>query len=297
MEFTYYPGCSVESSSRHYDMSTRALCKQLGITLSELEDWNCCGATAYMSVQELRAFAISGRNLALAERHGKDVITACPACYLALYKTNDYVSKYPDIKAKVNTALSAADLKYEGSVKIRHLLDVIANDYGTDLLAQRVKHPLKGLKVAPYHGCQLTRPFAAFDRYDDPKTLDRVLEAVGAEPVSYPLTTRCCGGMMMTTAPDVAKKLVGDLLKCARDSGADCICVACPLCYVNLDSYQDELPATQMGAAPIPIFFFTQLLGLSVGIDKRELGFHMSLVPAEPALSKIETPEPVAAGS
>jgi heterodisulfide reductase subunit B len=296
MEFTYYPGCSAEGSSRHYDMSTRAVCTALGIALHELDDWNCCGATAYMSVQELRAFAISGRNLALAEPLKRDVITACPACYLALYKTNDYVGHYPDIKEKVNSALSAADLVYEGSIRVRHLLDVLANDYGTDLLHQKVRRPLSGLKVACYHGCQLTRPFAAFDEYDNPKTLDRVIEALGAEVVHYPLTTKCCGGMMMTTAPDVALKLVGDLLKCAKDNGADCISVACPLCYVNLDSYQDQLEATNNGAEPVPIFFFTQLAGLALGVGEKELGFSMSLVPAGPVLAKIAPPEPVAAG-
>lgn len=296
MEFTYYPGCSAESSSRHYDISTRAVCKELGIGLSELDDWNCCGATAYMSVQELRAFAISGRNLALAEPLEKDVITACPACYLALYKTNEYVGHYPDIKEKVNSALAAADLKYDGSIHVRHLLDVIANDYGTDLLHQKVKRPLSGLKVACYHGCQLTRPFAAFDKYDAPTTLDKVMEAAGAEAVYYPLTTTCCGGMMMTTASDVALKLVGDLIKCAKDNGADCISVACPLCYVNLDSYQDQLEAAGMGASAVPIFFFTQLVGLALGIDEKELGFSMSFVPAAQALGKIEAPEPVPAG-
>lgn len=296
MEFTYYPGCSAESSSRHYDLSTRAVCKELGIGLSELDDWNCCGATAYMSVQELRAFAISGRNLALAEPLGREIITACPACYLVLHKTNDYISHYPDIREKINAALSAAGLEYTGSVGIRHLLDVIGNDYGTDLLHQRVKRSLGGLKVACYHGCQLTRPFAAFDKYDNPTTLDRVMEAAGAEAVRYPLTTKCCGGMMMTTAPEVATKLVNDLIKCALDNGADCIATACPLCYVNLDSYQNQLEITGTGAEPMPIFFFTQLLGLALGIDEHELGLGMSVVPADSALAKIATPQPAAAG-
>jgi heterodisulfide reductase subunit B len=300
--YLYYPGCSLKGTGRAYETSLLAVFRALGVELLELDDWNCCGATAYMSVDEVKAFALSGRNLALAERQGLldeargvqvDLIAPCSACYLVLNKTQAYMSYYPKIGQRVSQALQAAGLHYKGSLRIRHPLDVLVNDVGLDEIALKVKTPLKGLKVAPYYGCQIVRPFATFDDRHNPVTMDRLLGAVGAEVVDYPLKTSCCGGSLTGNLPKVGVPLVHALLDEARKRGADVVATVCPLCQFNLDAFQerDSGRRTNDHFAPaashqLPVVYFTQLLGLALGIPARELGLQANIVPAEPVLAK-----------
>ena len=156
MKFSYYPGCSVEGMNKAYDKSARVVCDALGVNLAELNDWNCCGASAYMSIRELRAHLISARNLALAEKEKKDLVVVCPACLTTLTKTNHYMAENPRLKKTIGTALKAANLQYWGSVKVRHLLEVIVNDVGENEIKSRIKRLVQGSEGRPYYGCQLT---------------------------------------------------------------------------------------------------------------------------------------------
>ncbi|KPJ59303.1 MAG: hypothetical protein AMJ46_11715 [Latescibacteria bacterium DG_63] len=285
MDYTYYPGCSLEVSNKAYDISARNVAKALGANLIELEDWNCCGATNYMSVRELRSFAISARNLALAQKENRDLVTVCSACYTTLNKTHQYMEADGKLKAEINNALSAVNLKYDGDLKVRHLLDVFVNDIGIENIAKKVKVPLKGLRVVPYYGCQLTRPNATFDDAEFPTTMDTLFRALGADVVDYPLKTKCCGGMLMTTAEKVALKLVRNLLDCAVKRGVDCIVTPCPLCHFNLDAYQNNVNKMFGTNFAVPILFFTQLTGVALGLSGREIALGQEIVPAEEALS------------
>jgi len=281
MELLYYPGCSVEYTARMYDQSARAACRPLDIEFKELADWNCCGATTYMSVRELVAHGNSARNLALARNEGAtEMVTVCPACYIVLAKTNHYFQDYPEFAEGIRQALQAAGLDYDGGLRIRHLLDVVVNDVGLDKVVAKRTRPLEGLKVAPYHGCMLTRPFEEFDSPERPRTMDRLLEALGASVIDYPLTSKCCGGMVTNTEPAKTVPVVATLLRSALALGADCICVACPLCHMNLDFYQPEVSKYLATEVRIPIVYFTQLMGLAFGLPKEELGFGMELVSA-----------------
>lgn len=285
MEYTYYPGCSLEISGKAYDVSARNVAKALDANLVELEDWNCCGATNYMSVRELRSFAISARNLALAEKEKRDLVTACSACYTTLSKTHKYMESNEKLREQINDALSAVSLRYDCTIRVRHLLEVLVNDVGVDAIARKAKVNLKGLKVVPYYGCQLTRPYGTFDDPESPTSMDRLFAALGADVVDFPLKTKCCGGMLMTTAETVALKLVRNLLEVASRARADCIVTPCPLCQFNLDAYQDRVNGAFRTDFATPILYFTQLVGVALGLSDKEILLGKEIVSANRVLS------------
>jgi heterodisulfide reductase subunit B len=285
MEYLYYPGCSLESSGKAYDESLRATFRALGVELKELEDWNCCGATMYMSVDEAVSLAISARNLALAEQLGfRGLIAPCSACYTVLLKTNRFLRDSPELKSQVDHLLAKAGLSYNLTVTVRHPLDVLVNDVGVETIARAAKRTLAGVRFASYYGCQIVRPERGFDDREFPMTMDRLFERLGATSVYFPLKTRCCGGMLMTTFQDVALHLVNELLECAAENGAQCVVTTCPLCQVNLEAYQKRLGKKFGKSYNIPVMFFTQLLGLALGCLESELGLQRNLIAFEAAL-------------
>jgi heterodisulfide reductase subunit B len=287
MRYTYFPGCSLESTGKPYDLSLRAVCRLLDVDLRELDDWNCCGATAYMSVAETLALAVSARNLALAEREGADLVAPCSACYLVLHKTHRYLAEQPELRARVGEALAQADLSYGGSLRIRHPLDVLVNDIGIEAIAAKAVRSLEGARVAPYYGCQLVRPERGFDDREAPMWLDHLFRRLGADVVDFAMKVRCCGGMLMTTSEDVGLRLSGDVLACAMDAGANVVATTCPLCQINLEAYQDRIGRAMRRRIRIPAVYFTQLLGLALGAGAEELGLPLNLVPLGPELATL----------
>lgn len=292
MTYLYYPGCSLKSTGKPYEESLRAVFHALDITLEEVDDWNCCGATAYASIDEKRAFSLAARNLALAERQrgavngdSVDLIAPCSACFLVLTKAQKYIAEYPEVRSSVHRALAAADFVYSGRVRVRHPLDVLVNDVGTDRLKKAVKVPLKHLRIAPYYGCQVVRPFATFDDPFNPTSMDRLLEATGATMVDWPLRTRCCGGSLSGTIPDAGLRLNQHLLHEARRKGAHAVANCCPLCQFNLECFQDRIAARYREEVSIPVVYFTQVLGLALGLSERELGLHRLFVPLQRQIS------------
>ena len=284
MKYLYFPGCSLKGTGKAYEESLLAVFRALGVELKEIDDWNCCGATTYMSVDEAKSYALAGRNLAIAEREELDVIAPCSACYLGLNKAQKSLQDHPEIRARVTKALAAAGLEYHGKVKVRHPLDVLINDVGLDAIAKRIKSPLKGHKFAPYYGCQIVRPFASFDDQYDPKTMDKLLAAAGAENVTFPLKTRCCGGSLTGTVPEVGLRLAYIILKEAKKRGAEAVVTVCPLCQFNLDGYQDQI-ARKFEAVDMPVVYFTQVLGLAMGLSADELGLKRSIISADVVLA------------
>ena len=286
--YSYYPGCSLEATSKAYDRSTRAVAERLGIRLIELEDWNCCGATAYMSIQELLSFAISARNLALAEQYGRPLVTPCAACFTTLNKTNTYLAEFPKLKEQIDEILDEGDLTYNGTVQVRHLLSVFTHDFGTEAIQAKAKRDLRGLKVACYYGCQIVRPLHEFDDPEMPTTMDTLFEQLGAEAVYFPMKAKCCGGSLIGSTEDVALRLIKNILLCADQYEADCIVTACPLCQINLDAYQKRVCRQYNLNFQIPILFFTQLVGLALDVSSKDLGLRTNIVPAKPLLEKYQ---------
>jgi heterodisulfide reductase subunit B len=299
-KYLFYPGCAMETSSRAYNESLMAIKDPLGLELVEVDDWNCCGATEYLSISLTPAYALIGRNLALAEKQAngiKTLVASCSACYLNLAKADHYMEERPLLGENVNNALSAGGLSYKpGSLTIRHLLDVIINDVGLEKLRSLSVKPLKGLRVAPYLGCMVPRPDYdhRWSDHEHPDELDKVIAALGAEVIDFPLKTHCCGGHMTQIGPSTAFELIRRLLSSASQYKADVMVTVCPMCQINLDAYQAEMNRYFHTNYQIPILFFTQLMGLAFGKQAKELGFGSEMVSAAAALGKIgvEVPEP-----
>jgi len=282
MKYAYFPGCSLKGTGRAYEESFLAVFRALGVEMAEIEDWNCCGATAYMAVDEARALALAARNLALAEKQQcGDLVAPCNGCYLILMKSEKWINESPETSRNIQRVMREAGLEYSGKVAVRHPLEILLNDIGLEAIKSKARRTLKGLRVAPYYGCQIVRPYATFDDQYRPMTMDRLLESLGAAVVDYRLKTRCCGGALTGTIPDVGQRMAYILLHEAKRCGADVMAVCCPLCHFNLDSYQKEIKAHYPGDAAIPAVYFTQLLGLALGLDAAALGLDRNIVPAK----------------
>jgi heterodisulfide reductase subunit B len=281
--YAYFPGCSLSGLGRPYDESMRAVFAHLGLSLNEIPDWNCCGATSYMSINETEAVALAARNLALAEPMKQDIVAPCSACYLVLAKAQHVMADYPAIAGKVHKGLQAGGLAYAGHVKVRHPLDVLMNDVGPQAIRAKVVQPLAGYKVAPYYGCQVVRPYGAFDDPLRPQLLDRLMGLLGADAVEYPLKARCCGGSIMGTMEDIGVRLNYLLIKEAVGRGANVMATVCPLCQYNLEAYQGQMRRTFADeSCNLPIVYFTQLLGLAFGLPPKALGLQRNFVTAAP---------------
>ena len=284
--YAYFPGCSLMATNRAYDVSTRRVARELGVEMVELEDWNCCGATAYLPIREKRAFVLSARNLAIAEQRGRDLATVCNACYVVLRKTNKYMAEDTNLRDDIRRALRTGGMDYTGSVRVRHFLDLVVNDVGQQKVKSRVQRDLSALKVACYCGCQLTRPFDDLDHAEYPGIMERLVEWLGAQVVPFPLAAKCCGGMAMTTHPETGQVLTGKILKVAKQRGADCLATACPLCQINLEAYQDKVARAVDADCRLPVLYFTQLMGVAFGLPPAELALKDSLTPVESLLAE-----------
>ncbi|MCX7836066.1 MAG: CoB--CoM heterodisulfide reductase iron-sulfur subunit B family protein [bacterium] len=287
MSYLYYPGCccSMKASGKAYEESLMAVLKKLGVTLEELKDWNCCGATMYMAIDQMQAFGMASRNLALAEQQcpnkTPELMAPCSACYVVMNKTKHFIEDYKEqVGTPIRNALKEAGFTYTGKTKVRHPLDILVNDIGLDKIRQHVKKPLKGLKVASYYGCLLVRPYSEFDDVHYPRSMDNLMEALGASSLEWPLKTRCCGGSMTGTVEDAGLRLSYIILNEAERRGADVVVTACPFCQTNLECFQQRIQRKSKGGiSDLPILFFTQLVGYAMGIPERELGFHRLFVP------------------
>jgi heterodisulfide reductase subunit B len=296
--YMYYPGCSMDGTGKAYHDSIASVLPLLDIEFAELDDWNCCGATEYMGISPLRSQALVGRNLALAERqkNGADTLVApCSACYVNLARTDAYVRESPELAQQVNDALGAAGMSYTpGSVKVRHLLEIMIDDVGLERIAQHVTRPLTGLKLAPYMGCLVSRPDydERWQHREHPHALDQLLLRLGAEVVPYSRRTDCCGGHMTQISPETGLELIRRLIVEAERVGAHAMVTVCPMCQMNVDFYQREMNHHFREDHHVPILFFTQLMGLAYGLSPDDLGFGREIISARPALGHIgiETP-------
>lgn len=285
MKYAYFPGCSLDAASKEYEVSSAAVIRALGSELVEIPDWNCCGSLPAEAVDYLMSLALPARNLALVEAMGIDTVVApCSACYLSLAKVNIHRQRDAGTKAKLDEVLGAAGLSYSGAVKARHLLDVLANDFGPEAVKARVKRPYDRLKVAPYYGCQTVRPYLDYDGPDLPTTMDRLLEALGCEVVPFNLKTRCCGGTMAYTAREGGLGLIAELFEDL--DGADCFAVVCPLCQVNLDANQGKVSRRLGRKVKVPVLFLTQLMGLAFDLPEAEVLLKKNIVSPRPILAR-----------
>ncbi len=266
MKYFYYPGCSLEGTAIDYDVSTRAVLGALGIELMEVEDWTCCGASAGEVISPLLSLALSARNLALAERAkvDADILAPCSACYLNLRKARERIQADESTASRVNEVLNEEKLVYNGEVKVRHLLDVLARDVPTEAIQAKARRGLEGLRIAPYYGCQVLRPFRDVDDPERPASMEPLLEALGASVHSWDFGAKCCGAGLMTTKQSLAVELCAEILKAAR--GADCVATVCPMCQMNLEYFQKKISNRAGMDLSIPIVTLPQLMGLAMAL-------------------------------
>ncbi len=295
MQYIYYPGCSLDASAIEYDRSTRAVMAALHVDLAEINDWNCCGATAAETVSSLLSFALPARNLALAEKMTHDgadtlkqadtVMVPCSACYLNLKKVEMEKRGDPKLSANIDACLAEEDLTLKGSLTVRHLLDILVNDIGPEGIRNRVTKFLSGLKIAPYYGCQCLRPYPLFDDPHEPKSMEPLIEACGAEVFQWEMGAQCCGASGMNTKKKSAEKLVQRILTAAK--GADAIVTVCPMCQLNLEGYQGAVSKLADGDLSISVIYLPQLIGMAMGLSNEEIMLHKNLVVKKRVLEQV----------
>ncbi|MBN1366883.1 MAG: CoB--CoM heterodisulfide reductase iron-sulfur subunit B family protein [Dehalococcoidales bacterium] len=285
-QYSYYPGCSSDSSGKGLGLSVRAIAQPLEMELNEIEGWTCCGSTPYGSTDEEESFLINARNLAIAEKTGLDLVTPCSSCYVVLSRANDYIKTHDKFKREVNEALAEIGLEFKGTMRVRLLPEVISHDVMPEGIAQKTKHNLNGLKIASYYGCQMVRPLG-FESPENPESLDKIVTALGGQPVNFPMKNRCCGSSLIIPEEDMAVGLVNKIIANAAENGAECITTPCPLCQNNLDAYQGRVNSKFGANYNIPVLFVTQLIGLALGINPASLGFNTNIVSTKNVLDHV----------
>ena len=273
VKYEFFPGCSIHGTAREYGLSLKAVFQRFGVGLNEIEDWSCCGATAARSLDGFLPIMLGARNLALAQKRGQPLLAPCNLCYNNLAVARHALEE-DELRQRVNSSLRDLGLAYSGGVALLHPLQVIDSEVTVERIAAEVVCPLLGLKVVSYYGCLLTRPgYASVGESNfNPTALDRLASALGADPLPFSAKTRCCGGPLLMTHPKAAGLAAKRLLDEARDLGAQCIVVTCPQCQLSLGASQGTIEARYGVKYNIPVLYFTQLLGLALGIDPRALG-------------------------
>jgi heterodisulfide reductase subunit B len=289
----YYPGCALEGSGHAYDRSTRAVARALGLQLVDVENWNCCGAMEVKNIDPTIQTYLSSRVMSIAsEQMGHDVVMApCNGCYHNLKKAEyDLANDADSVEVVNNLSVKAGHATYQaGKVETIHALDWIKRTLGDDGIRSRLKKSLSGLKVANYYGCMYTRPRHIFPEKDrggesestlKPRYMDEILAAAGAEIVDYPLKTACCGGAHTLSDSDISTKLVINLLRAAEACGADVIATECPTCHSGLEMHQVRAETRFGIKTGVRMMYFTQLLGLALGVKPKALGIHENVSDA-----------------
>jgi heterodisulfide reductase subunit B len=284
MDIAYYPGCSLHGIAREYGRSAALVCGRLGIRLLEIDDWNCCGATAAHSLDHELTLGLSARNLSIVNRMGLDrVVTPCAGCFSRMKGCSHELSNSKETRERMEKRIESPLAKLP---EVAHLLQVLVEWVGMKGLADAVSRPLKGLRLAAYYGCLLTRPraVARFDDPEQPTSMDRLLRAMGADTVRWSHKAECCGGAFAAAQTGIVVDLGGQVLEAARQAGADALVVACPMCQVNLDSRQEAIAETRGVRYNMPVIYFTQLMGLAYGFSGTQMALDKMLVSPLPLL-------------
>jgi len=276
MKISYYPGCTLKTRAKNLELSMMASLKALGIEVEELDRWNCCGAVYSLADDDLIHIVAPVRDLIrVKERSYDTVMTLCSMCYNTLARANELMKTDEEKRKTINDFMDE-EPDYNGEVRVVHFLDYLRDEIGWDRLKEKVTNPLNGMKVAPYYGCTLLRPKdVAIDHPDNPKILSEFLMALGAAPIDFPESIQCCGTYQILGNPEAAITVSHDILSSASKHGAEALTLACPLCDYNLGKKQDLMLGKFEGMKEMPIYYFTQLLAVALGVGENEL--HLDL--------------------
>ena len=288
LKYAYYPGCASQAITKEANSTTRKVAKILGIELHDMPKANCCGAGLLTDYDYDLYLALNARIFAQAEEMGMDIVTICSTCLMVMSTANRDLKNDPRLLEKTNEILATAGIKYNGTIKIKQLLWVLAEDYGLDNLKKKVVRPLKNLRVAPFYGCHSLRPSDAlgFDDPERPWSLEAVITTLGAEVVEYNGKTKCCGFQVDLVAEDTAVEMTGKRLLDAKEEGGSCMVTHCPFCHINLDNYQGMAEKKLNSKIGMPVFHLAQLVGLALGITAEDMELSRHLVSARDALKE-----------
>jgi heterodisulfide reductase subunit B len=300
MSLAYYPGCTLKTRARNLEEPAVASMEALGFNLEEIPRWNCCGAVYSLADDDLIHQVAPVRNLIRAKEQGKnELVTLCAFCFNTLKRANLLMKDNAEKRDTLNSFMNE-EIDYSGEVKVVHLLEVLRDEIGWEALSQKVKLSLRGLRAAPYYGCTLLRPReVAIDSVDDPTILREFLKALGATPVDFPESTRCCGSYQVVSSPYDIAEYARPILNSASSHGAEAMVLTCPLCDYNLGRGQKDLIKKGNGFREMPLFYFTQLLALALGLDHQVCHFELnhgspeSLLKEKNLLSQVESVQPI----
>lgn len=289
MDIPYFPGCTLSTKAQNYDRTARAVAEVLGLTLNELPEWQCCGATFPLMVDDSLALIAPTRILYQAQQAGDRVVTLCSICFNVLRRSQALLARDEDMLERINWF---TEQEYKGHVRVSHFLELLRDEVGWDEagsgLAHRVRRPLKGLKVAPYYGCLLLRPYdeIGLDDPEDPHILHDLIRGLGAEPVDFPYSVECCGSYLMVKEPGIPESLSTEIVASALEHGAEMIITACPLCQFNLDYPQREAGRSRAGRR-VPVLYFTQLMAVALGLPEETWGLDDHYVDPKPTIAVV----------
>jgi len=285
MEFALFLGCTIPARLNQYESSSRAVLEKLGVGLIDIREFNCCGYP--LRNIDFKVFILSSaRNLALAEKKNLNVMTLCKCCYGSLKKADVLMKENASLKKEVNATLEKEGLAYEGRVEVKHLLSVLHKDIGIEAIKEKIAMTFKGLRIATHYGCHVLRPsqVVGFDDPVAPTLFDQLVEATGAESVDWAMKVECCGAPLWGVNDKLSMDLTLKKLNNGKKSGADYVCAACPYCHIQFDKVQKMILSQRNVDHPLPSILYTQLLGMSMGVEKKSLGLESNEIP----ISRIE---------
>lgn len=287
MTYAYFPGCTLSTRAAGYDVSGRAVAEALGVAFEELPDWQCCGATFPLATDNTMALIAPTRMLTQAQKAGGHMTTLCAICYHVLKRTQVFLDRQPEVLERINWF---TEEPYAGQARVTHFLELLRDELGWQVLAERAQRRLTGLKVAPYYGCLLLRPENEMDLDDpdEPTILHDCLAALGCEVVDFPYKVECCGSYLTISKPELPEKLAQEIVASARRHGAQAIVTACPLCQFNLDYPQRDAHAGRIATGvELPVLYFTQLMAVALGLEEAAWGIGDHYVDPAPLLAGV----------
>ena len=288
MKISYYPGCTLKNHAKNFEDSTLCSLKKLGAEVEELSRWNCCGTVFSLTTDDLIHHVAPIRNLIrVKESKSENVMTLCAMCYNTLKRANQRVQNDPESLEIINKFMDREEVKYEGDIRIFHLLELLRDEIKFETISQKVVKPLKNIKIACYYGCLLVRPQEiGLDDLENPTILEKLMVAIGADAVDFPLKTECCGAYQTVNKPEIIASRTNSILTSAMTQGADVVVVSCPLCAFNLDHRQKETIQKYPEFKNIPVLYFTQAMAIALGCPEETLRLDLHHIDPKPLLKE-----------
>ena len=287
--YALFLGCTIPARQPNYELSARKALAKLGIELVDLANMTCCAPPPVQSIDLETSLAVAAYNICLAEEADLNVVTLCSGCFESLAVANAMLKADEQLKAKINRILSQAGKEFLGSKEVKHYLQVLMDDVGLERLKQSVSKPLSNLKVAAFYGCHALRPseLLKFDDPERPRILENLIETLGAKSVEYRNKLKCCGGLLRGYSDDLALDLAREKLANTAKAGADCIATLCPFCFIALDLGQLQIKSRFNETFDMPVLHYSELLGLALGIDPKEMALETHKIKTDKLISKI----------